>query len=918
MLQITRSADRKEIKSAYRRMAKLYHPDVNPNIDTTEQFQEINRAYEVLSDPTMKRKYDLFGEPGLDLSDEDFVRQEAAAAAAAKTTHRASPFRRRSSARANGFSNGVASNYGGYKSNGYQSNGHQSKGYYSNGHHSNGYHSNGYSNGYHSNGYGDGGPGKVNIDDFFGSPFEGGRGPSRTAEDNYYGPNSPFNGASSTTGGGTGRRRPADVASTNPSYRRTAEAGGGSYNNHESMRGNDLHFDMEIDKKTAMFGGRKEIRIRHLDVCSACNGHGVTGHGVCMACDGQGVHTKTRLLNVTIPGNVKNGGTNNKLRLEGEGDAGWNGGRPGDLYIYLTVKADARTQQQQPPESPPPPPRQPPHQPRIVNDDTYQARPEYFYGPPKNHEHRYNGYSSRSTTSDSTSSSNEGSGPGNHNNAYTEYMSSQEFYEDFAAAAANHRRNSASSSKQQHPDKNGNHEPNRKHQGHSYKNNNDDNVYASKNGHKANGSAAPHPDKDGNRAPNRKRMDTADDDDDKTFSSNFYYSTTTTEGSQSGPSSSSGHHPDKNGNHAPKMNNNNGATGTTFNHPDKNGNHATAFNHPDRNGNHAPRMNNNMDGSGTAFNNGHPDKNGNRAPNANDDGPGTAFHHPDKNGDRAPKTNPNTNGNGPWTAFHHPDKNGNRAPSKDKISSNASSKKIDFKDNGPKFQNYADKNGHSEPTTPESSSSGDTDGKTNTDHHSKNKGSVKFATIFDRFGRRKPSGSPATKNGAAGASTNKKDDSMSGKSTTTESYNKQTFGGRMKPRGPDDPFFGAAAAAAAGAHVVRATSPGVSVGGTRGQTASGGVRGGIMVGDDVMWTHEVDWATAKYGGEIAVEFQHLEALGQGERLKTVTRQIRVAIPPNVEDGNRLYVQGEGDAGPNGGPSGDLYIYLKVMTNQVSP
>jgi molecular chaperone DnaJ len=68
ILGVSRSADAKTIKSAYRTLAKQYHPDANPGKDTTEKFQEINRAYEVLNDPDLKRKYDTFGEQGLGTS----------------------------------------------------------------------------------------------------------------------------------------------------------------------------------------------------------------------------------------------------------------------------------------------------------------------------------------------------------------------------------------------------------------------------------------------------------------------------------------------------------------------------------------------------------------------------------------------------------------------------------------------------------------------------------------------------------------------------------------------------------------------------------------------------------------------------------------------------------------------------------
>ena len=68
VLGISRSADKKEIKSAYRKMAKQYHPDANPGKDTTERFQEINRAYEVLNNPDLKQKYDMYGAAGVGTS----------------------------------------------------------------------------------------------------------------------------------------------------------------------------------------------------------------------------------------------------------------------------------------------------------------------------------------------------------------------------------------------------------------------------------------------------------------------------------------------------------------------------------------------------------------------------------------------------------------------------------------------------------------------------------------------------------------------------------------------------------------------------------------------------------------------------------------------------------------------------------
>ena len=47
-----------QIKSAYRKLAKQYHPDVNDSPDAAEQFREITEAYDTLTDPDRRRRYD--------------------------------------------------------------------------------------------------------------------------------------------------------------------------------------------------------------------------------------------------------------------------------------------------------------------------------------------------------------------------------------------------------------------------------------------------------------------------------------------------------------------------------------------------------------------------------------------------------------------------------------------------------------------------------------------------------------------------------------------------------------------------------------------------------------------------------------------------------------------------------------------
>src|SRR6202789_797265 len=61
VLGVPRNADQDEIKRAYRKLARTYHPDVNSDPAAEDRFKEISEAYDVLSDPQTRRRYDAFG-----------------------------------------------------------------------------------------------------------------------------------------------------------------------------------------------------------------------------------------------------------------------------------------------------------------------------------------------------------------------------------------------------------------------------------------------------------------------------------------------------------------------------------------------------------------------------------------------------------------------------------------------------------------------------------------------------------------------------------------------------------------------------------------------------------------------------------------------------------------------------------------
>lgn len=148
----------------------------------------------------------------------------------------------------------------------------------------------------------------------------------------------------------------------------------GNNRNHKKERGSDLQYDIHLSLEEAVQGTVKNINIPKLEKCHACNGYGSAygtkpntcnscngngqiqmrkgffsvqqtcptcqGSGIiinnpCKMCFGNGRVKKSKKLSIKIPAGVD---TNDRIRLNNEGEAGTRGATAGDLYIQITVK----------------------------------------------------------------------------------------------------------------------------------------------------------------------------------------------------------------------------------------------------------------------------------------------------------------------------------------------------------------------------------------------------------------------------------------------------------------------------------------------------------------------------------------------------------------------------------------------------
>ena len=247
-LGLSKDASQDEIKRAYRKMSKKYHPDINKEPGAEEKYKEVQEAYETLSDDQKRAAYDQYGPDG-----------------------------------ANGF--GGQGGFGGF----------------------------------------DGGAGFGGFEDIFSSFFGGGatRNPNapRQGDDLQYRVNLSFEEA-------------IFGAEKEVHYNREATcktcSGSGAKPGTSPVTCGRCHGQgvINVDTQTPLGMMRRQV------TCDVCHGTGQEIKEPCQTCHGTGHEKQSHKVSVKIPAGVETG---QQIRLAGQGEAGFNGGPYGDLFVIINV-----------------------------------------------------------------------------------------------------------------------------------------------------------------------------------------------------------------------------------------------------------------------------------------------------------------------------------------------------------------------------------------------------------------------------------------------------------------------------------------------------------------------------------------------------------------------------------------------------
>jgi molecular chaperone DnaJ len=287
-LGVKKAATSDEIRKAFRKLARKYHPDVNPNDKKSEEkFKEISEANDVLSDEKKRKIYDQLGFYSDNID-------PAAAEAAARGGYGGGGFAGGGARPGARGGQEVPFDFSGFDFSGFQGGGRGRAGAQEPA----------------SGGFGG------SFKDIFGGMFSGGQkahGP-RPGTDLEYQVSVDF---WSAVRGGVAR---LDIQrqETCPTCKGKSTTGGGS----ECPECNGTG-------QVTQMGGRMKFNIQ----CPRCNGTGKVQSG-CATCDGEGVVTRREPLEFRIKAGTRDG---QRIRLAGKGNAGTDGGAAGDLFLIVKV-----------------------------------------------------------------------------------------------------------------------------------------------------------------------------------------------------------------------------------------------------------------------------------------------------------------------------------------------------------------------------------------------------------------------------------------------------------------------------------------------------------------------------------------------------------------------------------------------------
>ncbi len=107
----------------------------------------------------------------------------------------------------------------------------------------------------------------------------------------------------------------------------------------QRRRGADIEHPIEVSLDEAFHGTSRTLQFAGQQPCATCGGSGQIAGAGCHVCQGSGLTQKERRLEVKIPAGVDSG---SRVRIAGEGQPGTNGGKPGILYLIVSVAKDAR------------------------------------------------------------------------------------------------------------------------------------------------------------------------------------------------------------------------------------------------------------------------------------------------------------------------------------------------------------------------------------------------------------------------------------------------------------------------------------------------------------------------------------------------------------------------------------------------